>query len=265
MLGWTKGKKARVILLLGLILLLAASFLTFDWTQYYFGLVRISDPELMYTRLTKTLTSFLVFLLALSVGRDGIDEADPVRLRRAFVAIFAGDLMFLMDEFHPLFDIVAILLFLAGHILVLVRNGHGIRHYFGKKSGASDFAAEILLGAGIVLVTGLLFGFTLFEHLSGTPLLYILIVYAVFLCLSLWMGWMSLRIGYFPRTNAILIAIGATCFFIGDYLVGFNLSLEPTLERARTLFLTWVFYTPAITLLVLSGYRWAKRRVVPNA
>jgi hypothetical protein len=71
-----------------------------------------------------------------------------------------------------------------------------------------------------------------------------------------WTAGKRTRVGYFPRTNAMLIAIGATCFFVGDYLVGFNLSLEPTMARATTLFLTWVFYAPAIALLALSGYRW---------
>ena len=259
MSDWTRGKQKRVCILLGLILMLAASFLTFDWTQYYLGLVRISDPELMYTRITKTLTSFLIFLLALSVGDDGINEVDPRKLRWAFIAIFAGDLMFLMDEIHLAFDYVAILLFLGGQVLLVLRNGQGFRAYFRLKSSIGAYAGDILLGLAIVLGTGLLFAFTLFEHLQGTPLLYVIAIYALFLDLSLWTGWTSLRAGHFPRTNALLIAAGATCFFVGDYLVGFNLSLEPSLQRATTLFLTWVFYTPAITLLALSGYRWSKK------
>jgi hypothetical protein len=257
---WTKGKAKRACILLGLILVLTASFLTFDWTQYYFGLIRVSDPELMYTRITKTLTSFLIFLLALSVGDDGINEIDPVKLRRAFIAIFAGDLMFLMDEIHPAFDYVAILLFLGGQVLLVLRNGQGFRAYFRRKASIGAYAGDILLGLAIVIGTGLLFVFTLLEHLQGTPLLYIIAVYALFLDLSLWTGWTSLRAGHFPWRNALLIAIGATCFFVGDYLVGFNLSLEPSPQRATTLFFTWVFYTPAITLLALSGYRWSKKQ-----
>jgi len=260
MSDWTKGKQKRVCILLGLILILAASFLTFDWTQYYFDLVRISDPELMYTRITKTLTSFLIFWLALSAGDDGINESDPRKLRWAFIAIFAGDLMFLMDEIHPAFDYVAIFLFLGGQMLLILRNGQGFRTYFRRKSSIGDYAGDILLGLAIVLVTGFLFALTLFEHLQGSPLLYVIAVYALFLDLSLWTGWTTRRAGYFPKANAILIAIGTTCFFVGDYLVGFNLSLEPSLQRATTVFLTWVFYTPAITLLALSGYRWGKKR-----
>ena len=69
-------------------------------------------------------------------------------------------------------------------------------------------------------------------------------------------GWINLRTGRFPRRNALLIAIGASCFFIGDYLVGFNLSLGPSMARVVTVFLTWLFYAPSITLFALSGYRW---------
>jgi len=253
---WSHGKSTRVLLLLALILALTASFLTFDWTQYAFGLVRIADPERLYTRITKTLASFLVFLLALSVGEDGINRRDPNKLRACFVAIFSGDLLFLLDEFSPYFDYVAILMFLLGHVLVILRNGQGLHAHFQHKQKPGDYIIDIASAVGILLFTFLLFWLTLLEHLRGDPLLYILIVYALVLDASLWTGLVALRAGYFPRSNALMIAIGATCFFIGDYLVGFNLSLEPSLQRAVTLFLTWVFYTPAISLFALSGYRW---------
>jgi len=120
-------------------------------------------------------------------------------------------------------------------------------------------AADIGTAAAIVALTAALFVATLLGHLQGSSMLYVLLVYAVVLDVSLWMGWASLRIGYFPRANALLIAAGATLFFVGDYLVGFNLSLQPSLERATTLFLTWVFYAPAIALFALSGYRWSRK------
>jgi hypothetical protein len=177
------------------------------------------------------------------------------------VAIFAGDLLFLLDEVHPAFDYAAILAFLVAHVLIIVRNGQGLRDYFRRKAGVGQYAGDIALAVGIVLVTAALFVFTLLEHLQGSPLLYALLVYALILDASLWTGWTSGRVGYFPRRNAALIAASAALFFVGDYLVGFNLSLEPSVERVITLFLTWVFYAPAITLLALSGYRWTDKRV----
>jgi hypothetical protein len=256
MTNWTQGKWKRVCILTGMILVLASSFLTFEWSQYYFGLVRISDPELIYSRLAKTLTSLLIFLLALSVGDDGIDASDPKRLRWSFIAMFAGDLLFLLDEVNPLFDLAAVLMFLLGHLFIIFRNGHGFRDYLRGPVTAKQRTADIVFGILILVLTYLLFRFTLLEHLRGSPLLYVLAVYAVVLDVSLWVGWASLRIGYFPKVNAILIAAGATCFFVGDYLVGFNLSLEPSIQRATTVFMTWIFYTPAILLFALSGYRW---------
>lgn len=257
MADWTEGKGWRVLVLLGLIIFLSASFLTFDWTQYLLDQVRISDPELMYTRAAKTLTSFLVFLLAIGVGADGLGAADTRKLRYAFVAIFCGDLLFLLDELHPAFDYAAVLAFLVGQVLIILRNGQGLREYLRGKPDAGRLGRAAALGAGVLLMTAVLFVGTLLQHLRGSPMLPIIAVYAVILDLSLWTGWMTLRTGRFPRRNAILIAAGATCFFVGDYLVGFNLSLEPSLQRATTVFLTWLFYAPAITLFALSGYRWS--------
>jgi hypothetical protein len=261
MAGWTDGKGRRVLVLLALIVFLSASFLTLDWTQYFLDQVRISDPELMYTRAAKTLTSLLIFLLALSVGRDGLDPADTRRLRHAFIAIFCGDLLFLLDEIHPAFDYPAVLAFLVGQVLIILRNGQGLRGYLRGRSAGGQLGREVAMGVGILLMTAVLFVGTLLGHLRGSPMLPIIAVYAVVLDLSLWTGWMTLRTGHFPRRNAALIAAGATCFFVGDYLVGFNLSLEPSLQRATTVFLTWVFYTPAITLFALSGYRWGGEEI----
>ena len=256
---WTRGKRTRVCILLGFILCLTSSFLTFDWTQYYLDVVRISDPELAYTRIAKTLTSFLVFLLVLSIGDDGVSIADTRKLRRAFIAIFTGDLLFLLDEIHPAFDYLAVLVFMIGHVLIILRNGQGVWAYLRAKSAARHRTVDLVTALGVVFMTAILFVLTLLERLRGRPLLFILVVYAAVLDLSLWTGWASTRAGYFPRRNALLIASGALCFFVGDYLVGFNLTLEPSLARATTLFATWIFYTPAIALFALSGYRWEEQ------
>jgi hypothetical protein len=245
---------------MGTILVLAASFLTFERSQYYFGLVRISAPELMYSRTAKTLTSFLVFLLALSVGDDGIDASDLKRLCWCFIAVFAGDLLFLLDEVNPLFDLATVVMFLVAHLLIIVRNGHGARDYLRRSSTTKQRVADIL--SGILILTYLLFTATLLAHLRGSPLLYILAAYAVVLDVSLWVGWASLRIGYFRKSNAVLVTAGATCFFLRDYLVGFNLSLEPSIWRATTVFMMWIFYAPAHVLFALVGYCWNSRRCV---
>ena len=259
LVDWPVRQKKQVLILLGLILVLTSSFLTYEWTQYAFGVVDIADPERLYSRVTKTLTSFLVFLLAIRVGEAGINRADPVKLKRAFIAIFLGDLLFLMDEFNPFFDYLAVLAFLAGQVLLILRNGQGMRAYW---RGKQNMVGDILMGAAILVATGALFFATLYPYVKGTAFLYIIPVYALILDVALWTAWMTRKVGYFPRANSWLIMIGATCFFIGDYIVGFNLSLSPSLVRVTTLYLTWLFYAPAIILLALSGYRWGSKRMI---
>ena len=110
----------------------------------------------------------------------------------------------MIAEIHPAFDYAAIIMFLIGHLLIILRNGQGIRAYFRAKLRLRDWIGDIGLGIGIILLTTLLFTFTLLPHVQGTPLLYILIIYALVLDLSLWTGWTSLRVGHFPSRNALL-------------------------------------------------------------
>jgi len=95
--------------------------------------------------------------------------------------------------------------------------------------------------------------------LSKSPLFLLITIYAVLLSISLWMALMSLHIKFFDVKNSFLIAIGMSFFFVADFLVGFNLSLEIGTQRIVTLYLTWVFYLPALLLLSLSSYRWKNK------
>ena len=60
--------------------------------------------------------------------------------------------------------------------------------------------------------------------------------------------------GFFPRGNAILIAVGVICFFLSDICVGYYRSLPKNYTMVFATYLTWIFYTPALFLTALSGY-----------
>jgi hypothetical protein len=81
---------------------------------------------------------------------------------------------------------------------MIVRNGHGLPAYLRGRSNQRALLPDSLLGLGIVVVAALLFVFTFLDCLRGIPLLYVLVVYALFLDLSLWAGWMRLRGATFP-------------------------------------------------------------------
>jgi len=123
--------------------------------------------------------------------------------------------LFLLDEIHPAFDYLAVLVFMVGHVLIILRNGQGVWAYLRAKSATRHRTIDLVTALGVVLVTAILFVLTLLERLRGSPLLVILVAYAAVPDLSLWTGWASTRAGYFPRRNALLIASGALCFFVG--------------------------------------------------
>ena len=72
------------------------------------------------------------------------------------------------------------------------------------------------------------------------------------------MDWyLNYYIGHFPKKNALFIMIGMIFFFIGDFLVGIEIITEDIyIKNILNLFL-WIFYTPAVTLLALSGYNYS--------
>ena len=44
-------------------------------------------------------------------------------------------------------------------------------------------------------------------------------------------------------------------FFIGDFLVGLNLSTDPGIKKMIFESLIWMFYAPALLFLAFSGYK----------
>jgi len=51
---------------------------------------------------------------------------------------------------------------------------------------------------------------------------------------------------------------GITLFFVGDFLVGIELITENEYSKNILNLILWIFYTPAITLIALSGYNFTK-------
>jgi hypothetical protein len=60
--------------------------------------------------------------------------------------------------------------------------------------------------------------------------------------------------GFFPRGNAVLIAVGVACFFLSDVCVGFYRSLPKNQATVFTTYLTWISYAPALVPTAFSSY-----------
>ena len=63
-------KRALVFSLVGLILLIAGSYIAVDWVIFLFGI------ETIYAGVAKPVTSLICLILVLLIGKDGIDRRD---------------------------------------------------------------------------------------------------------------------------------------------------------------------------------------------
>jgi hypothetical protein len=81
-----------------------------------------------------------------------------------------------------------------------------------------------------------------------------LTVYALLLAASVWAALACPALGHFPLPNAVLVAVAMVLFAICDVTVGLSILLPPADPLFWLTHTTWTWYTPALVLLVLSGY-----------
>jgi hypothetical protein len=246
--GLGNSKRAAVVIILGVIIFLAGGYLTLDWYQFFTGLADPAHAEVPYVRATKVTVSFLSVVLVWLIGSHGWDRRDTQRLVRAFTVILIGDLFLVFD-----INTVGIAVFALSHVFFIMRHGAGL-FAKAKQNGTSNkgyyIGAAVVIVAVICAAMGLLF----WPILKGNALFFMLFGYALFLGISVWTAWATIRIGYFPKANAYLAGIGMTFFFLSDFTVGINFSMEPCQARLISNYLTWIFYTPGLVLPALSGW-----------
>lgn len=83
--------------------------------------------------------------------------------------------------------------------------------------------------------------------------------YTAFFCTTMWLAWETVRRGLYPKPNAWMVAIAATCWFATE-ITGeiYNLGMG---NISNIFFcLVWVFYGTNVILWALSGYRWVDVR-----
>ena len=81
-------------------------------------------------------------------------------------------------------------------------------------------------------------------------------LYVALLWSAVMAAWAARLIGYYPKSHTLMMALGMTCFMACDLNVAANLVLPVgSLTRVVTESLTWMFYGPALCLLVLSAWR----------
>ena len=231
------------LLILGIILLLFGLFSGHDWTLFFLRRANLGNPE-EYSRYAKFSVTFLSALLIWTAGASAFEPADAERLGIAYAFILLGDVIFFFNV-HSRWGVLS---FALAHVLLIRRNA------FGLAAGPSEGAMWALLAA--ILGGSLLIMFLVFypRFRDNRPYFALLTGYAVVVGASFWAALVAFKVGFFPRGNAVLIAVGVACFFLSDVCVGYYRALPRNYSMVLATYLTWIFYAPALVLTALSGY-----------
>ncbi len=253
----TAGKRTIVFSLLGLILLIAGSFIAVDWMIFLYGI------QTIYAGVAKPVTSFICLSLVLLIGTDGIDRRDTALLRVAFVCIVPVDILMSIVVFSPGLTVaspafmVGGVLSIVAHLLVIVRHGRGfpyLRSEFRRANGLEGVWSFVWLplvayGACAAALIPLLKPMIAVGHAV------IGLTYSACVATSVWIAWETVRFRLYPKPNAWMVSIAMTCWFITE-IVGEIYNIQIGVVSKVLFNFVWVFYGTTIVCLAVSGYRW---------
>lgn len=254
--------RAAVFVVLGLILVIAGSFIAVDWMIFLYGI------ETIYAGVSKPAVSFLCLLLVLRIGADRIDLRDAVLLTMAFACIVPVDILMSVVALSPAVGVdsptfmVGGALSIVAHLVLLARHGRGfpyLRVAFRRRHGIAGLGSFLWLpllayGACAAAVIPLWRPMIAAGH-AGLGLLY-----SACVATSAWIAWETVRFGLYPRPNAWMIGVAMTCWFATE-IVGEIYNIQIGAVSQICFNFVWVFYGTTIVCLALSGYRWDRVRV----
>lgn len=244
----TYKKRTLVITLICVIIFVCGSFLTLDLYRFYISGTGIKSID---STPIKKLIPLLCALIVLIIGKDGINKNDTKKLMLIYALICFADTALIFDMIIP-----GIGLFAVCQVLLIWRNGAGISKLLSGGELGKDRNALIICAAVILAVIVLIMSFIFYPILHGSPLFFAMLGYVVLLGASLWTSFANYKLKLFPRRNSILVLTGMILFFLGDFLVGLDLALKEGFYWLVVSSMVWIIYTPSITLIALSGYRY---------
>lgn len=251
----SQRKRIVVFVLLGVILLLAGSFMAVDWMIFFFGI------KTLYAGIAKPVMSFLCLLIVLLIGKDGIDRKDNNLLILAFICIVPVDILMSVVALSPDLSVsspqfmVGGVLSITANILLTIRHGRGFPYLRGQSSimsqGVWSFLKLPLAAYGLLIVALL----PLLKPMIAVGHLVIGLSYSALLATSMWIAWETIRHKLYPKLNAWLASVGITCWFATE-IVGEIFNIQIGLISDIIFNIVWVFYGTCIVCLALSGYKW---------
>lgn len=247
----SQGKINFITLILFLIAMISLIFIFLD----FFPLISANKGQenaSLYSYSFKAIVVLLTTLLVFITGKDHLDYNDSIRMKIIFLLILLADLSLAL---FPT-PVIGIFFFSLVQLGLILRNSLEMKENI---RAIGNYQLRSSLFINIILVT-IFFILNLIrimdQHMDEKLLLVIMVLYGMMISISLWTAIANYLLKLFLKTNSIMISLGMIFFVLCDINVGLSLILPASLTRTISLNLIWVFYTPALTLLALSGYRY---------
>ncbi|MGB7606324.1 MAG: hypothetical protein WBL93_12710 [Lutisporaceae bacterium] len=245
----SENKRFLVITILLAIVSISIFTIVLDFLRFlgHYDLYNLY-PSYLLNRINVILATALVWLS----GKESLSQKDNRLMKCIFLIICVGEYFFLIAK--PSFAITA---FLLCQCLLIIRHSNGLSAKLAKTAPRQKLVLTLLafILASIILTTVIL----LYPFDNHRSLSIIAVTYWAILSMSLWIVLANSLMPLFPKINSRMIAIGMLCFYCCDILVGLDTILDDGIMSLLANSLIWVFYTPAITLLALSCYKYADK------
>ena len=251
-------KKNLITLLVAIVGILMITFFVKDWLVFYqCGAVEQCLVENSnYQNIAKFFVTTIMTVVVFYIGKHCLCVRDRKFLQAGFASALLADfcLKILHNYSHFLehrsdYTLLGICFFMITQALFIYRH---------TRTSDTDNSVPkiIIIPFAVMFLTNALHLFRIFEG----PTVPIIATYASFLFCSLYVACQVPKKGYFPAKNAKNIKRGMILFVCCDICVGISLatgddhSVQEIVATVANNFV-WYFYTPALILLGLSGYK----------
>ena len=247
-----------VKLLVIVAVILFVTFFIRDW--YVFiqcGSVQAClDDSSSYQHIAKFLVPLIAAVISFIAGKNSLGKRDRRLLQGSFVMILCADFCFKILH-HYSFPVenrgdyisIGVIFFMLAQSLLIIRH---------TRTSSTDMSFPWIFCFPFAVTFAM--GVLLLIHIYDSLMLFAAISYGPFLLCSLYAACRTCKLGYFPKENARQIRWGMILFTCCDLLTGISLWKGADFSSQELIAtvsnnLIWCFYTPALILLALSGYR----------
>jgi hypothetical protein len=240
------------------ICILFSLFMAMDWYS-----ILAEHTQNPYSFWVKYCVTLICVMVAWKAQSHSISPTDTRLLRAAFLFVAVADFFLVVlcgifenSRLQLAFFAVGVIAFTVVQILLIIRHVGAICRRVEPSISHRRIAVTLRIVTAVMLYTpGLVATVVFWPHIAVLGWFAVVgMIYAFLLLTSVWAAWGAVIGSLYSSNHSLMIAIGMTFFLFCDLCVGSQLFFTNWLVNI-TSGLVWLFYTPALLLLAISGCR----------